>query len=353
MPELTIISSDTQTSHVRLGPSFGYRLDGDNAALNAEIEVASTGTNDAELALQLWACAEPYHGGPLSGYKVSESLVHVAKGGAQASLDALGFARTPAEARDFAMVLVLESRVGGASRVLDYANFPLRQRFVLPHFVGRASYAVQDGRVHLQLPGVLNPRAEDNLSGSLEAQLWALSAPYADGAALNGTLLSAVQLGCLAGQHQTEASARETALNLPAARAQHVVLVLCEWTAQGQMVRDYQNFAEAYAGPLRDEPVAAAVQPSSPPRLTLITSPGRAPEPKSAPPAIAAGDAGANVRPSLNRVTEAELAKLTGLPKKLLADLVRARPFKSFDDIRRVRGIGDKTVQKLRQSFTL
>lgn len=355
MPELTIVSSNTQISHVRLGASHGYRIDGDRAALNAEIEIVPTGSGDSELSLQLWACAEPFNGGPLSGFKVSEAQVCVAGDQPRAMLDALGFARTPAEARDFAMVMVLASGGQGALRVLDYANFPLRQRFVMPHFAGPASYSVRGGRVQLHLPAVFNPRADDNLSGTLEAQLWALSAPYRDGVELNGTMLSSVQLGRVTGQGQAGPSTWEAALKQPEARLRHVVLVLCEWTEQGQVVRDYQNFAEDYADPVLEEVATPAAVLSSPPRLTLITSPARTTEPKVAPaaPASPVAEASPSTRPSLNRASEAELAQLTGLPRKILADLLRARPFKSFDDIRRVRGIGDKTVQKLRQTLTL
>ena len=52
-------------------------------------------------------------------------------------------------------------------------------------------------------------------------------------------------------------------------------------------------------------------------------------------------------------VGEAELIKLTGLQQKLAAALIKARPFKSFDELVNVKGIGDKTVHKLRGLFTL
>jgi DNA uptake protein ComE-like DNA-binding protein len=59
------------------------------------------------------------------------------------------------------------------------------------------------------------------------------------------------------------------------------------------------------------------------------------------------------VRVSVQNASLDELASVPGLNKKLAAAIVRARPFASLDDLRHVRGIGDKMLQQLRVSLTL
>jgi DNA uptake protein ComE-like DNA-binding protein len=44
---------------------------------------------------------------------------------------------------------------------------------------------------------------------------------------------------------------------------------------------------------------------------------------------------------------------VAGLNRKLAVAIVKARPFRSLDDLVRVRGIGDKTVRRLRAVLTV
>jgi hypothetical protein len=434
MHDLSLSSSTAPTTFARLGASHGYRIDGDAAALNAEIDLAAAGLGVAPpLALQLWACDEPYQGGRLSGFKVAETRVEVSGTQQRFSHDAVAFARPPAPARDYAMVLVLAAQQGDGVHVFDFANYPQRQRFVVPHMLGSASYQLVEGdRVDLRVAQVFNPRSEHNLSGSLALQLWAQREPF-HGAEPRGTLLASVDLGQLAGQANVGSIDQRAALSRPAAGESHVVLLLSEWTAEGYVVRDYCNFAEPYAGPTRTpaperassqqsqespgpvaarrvpssvvaagtpvappeksaaeakpapstaqpvpapvaapEPVAVAapkpvVAPVAAPKPVAVPvaapkpvaaaaaapKPVAAPEPVAAPVAAPKPVATAATRPSLNQIGEAELIKLTGLQQKLAATLIKARPFKSFDELVNVRGIGEKTVHKLRALFTL
>lgn len=353
----------------RLGLSHGYRIDGDSAALSAEIDVAIDRAQPLPaLELQLWACKEPYQGGALSGFMVAET--HVQPPAAPHSFwhDATAFARPPAPAGDYAMVLVLASRQGDGFQVVDFANYPRRERFVVPHMQGSAGYQLgDDGQVNLRVARVCNPRSEQNLSGSLVLQLWASTEPYAGGEP-RGTRLASAELGQLSGQASLDALEPRSALQLPLREERHVALLLCEWTAEGYLVRDYCSFAEPYAGPRAVAAAAPAqveadkparVEAQQPARAEVetprveVTRPVAAAQPAPVEAPKSSVEATKPERPSLNTVGEAELMKLTGMPKKLAAELIRARPFQRFEQLAKVRGIGDKTVQRMRSLFTL
>jgi competence protein ComEA len=55
----------------------------------------------------------------------------------------------------------------------------------------------------------------------------------------------------------------------------------------------------------------------------------------------------------INRATEQELQQLPGIGPTLARRIIEARPFRSVDDLRRVRGIGARTLDKLRPFVTV
>jgi competence protein ComEA len=56
---------------------------------------------------------------------------------------------------------------------------------------------------------------------------------------------------------------------------------------------------------------------------------------------------------SINLASVDELARVKGLNKKIAKDIVERRPFASIDGLIDVRGIGKKTLDKLRSLLTL
>jgi competence ComEA-like helix-hairpin-helix protein len=54
---------------------------------------------------------------------------------------------------------------------------------------------------------------------------------------------------------------------------------------------------------------------------------------------------------NVNAATESELDHLPGIGAVLAARIISARPFKSADDLRHVKGIGEKTYEKIRPHF--
>jgi len=50
----------------------------------------------------------------------------------------------------------------------------------------------------------------------------------------------------------------------------------------------------------------------------------------------------------INHATEKELIALPGVGPKMAKQIIAARPFKTVDDLKNVKGIGDKTFEKLK-----
>jgi DNA uptake protein ComE-like DNA-binding protein len=354
-------SDRQQTLAIRLGGSHGYRIDGDLASINAELSCAGERAAVAaeQWALQLWACDEPYGGGALSGFKVAEAPIALPAGAETPQLDAVAFAHPPACARDYSMVLVLAGGQRGAfDQVHDFANYPARERFLAPHFAGSVGYRIlPEGKLALSAERIGNPRAANNLSGSLALQLWRMAEPYRGGD-FTGTLLGSVALGRVHGQSEIEPGEQVVALTGDAGGEGHLVLMLREWTAEGYLTRDYHNCAALE----RDAATAQPAEAQAPEAAAASAEPERAPSEPARAPSEPTPESAAKPREpervtqprlSLQRASAEELVRATGISKKLAADVIKARPFKSFDELTRVRGIGEKTVRKFRDAMTL
>ena len=73
------------------------------------------------------------------------------------------------------------------------------------------------------------------------------------------------------------------------------------------------------------------------------------------PPAVMsrAGPAAFDRPVDVNRATVEELASLDGIGPKLGARIVAARPFRSVDDLAKVRGVGRRRLARLRPRLLL
>lgn len=385
------LSQRRQSLPVRLG-SHGYRLDGDFAVLEAELHIPPQ-CSGSTFGLELWACSAPYSGGSPIGTKVAEvplelptpitPYVH--------RIEARAAAHHPAERREHAMVLMLVSG-SEARRVHDFANFGRLQRFSNPSFDGAAGYRIDGEQVVLSAEGVANPRPEGNVSGTLCLELWALSEPYAGGAP-QGQRLAAAELGSVWGQYRLPAIERRAPFTPPPAGRWHLSLLLREWTLpHGYATRDYRNFDVLYeqAGRELDAPRLASPSPAAPAAarasdtLRLIEP---APEASSAkatlapvvelaapvadaaapvveaaaavePPAAPVGAepapaAGQRALLSVHAASLDELCRLPGVSLKVAKEIVKGRPYASLDALLQVRGIGEKTLRRIKNLLSL
>jgi hypothetical protein len=355
-----------QPHAARLGANHGYLIDGDVAHLHADIEGWHAGHSDAQWALQLWACDTPHTGGALAGIKVAETPL---TGRADAftpslRLDAAADAVVPGGQRDYAMVLVLASSDDGQQQVHDFANYPARQRFMTPHFDGRVGYFIDDDHVVLEVEAIRNPRANDNMSGSLSLELRAVAHPYRGGR-VEGHLLGRADLGRLAGQESLNAIAARIPFTPPASGEWDVVMTVSEWTeAAGYVTRDHARFAIPYL--VVNEPAVSSPEDVAPVTLDAVDDarPARPVEPVAEPPAHAepapapettprrrADAAAAGV--SVNHATVDEIAAIKGMSLKLAKQIVKGRPYSSVAALLDVRGIGPKLLEKLRPYLSI
>lgn len=259
---------------LRLDADHGYRLDGDNVELNAQV-LLSEGATLANWKLQLWANDVLASGVP-SGIKVAEVDLELAKVNAGvAHLATRVEALLPPTGRYYDMALVLAR--SDAERPADIANYAQRQWIAGPFLHGAVGYSVatradatrvngpSGGQVTVTVEQVCNPRSDGNLSGTLALELWAVAEPYVGGV-VRGHQLAGVVLGTLDGQtSRSEVAATVDFIEPPAGQWQ-VVLMLREWTAAGYVTRDYRTFDATYG-------VAPVAAPASSVARAVVVAP--------------------------------------------------------------------------------
>lgn len=346
-------ASGLSASAVRIGSNHGYAFDGDNVRLDAELLIGNPEAAAAQdWALQLWACDAPFDGAAIRGTKVAELPV-----ANQAWISALTPAFPPAGRAEHSMVLVLASGQDGSfDQVNDYANFPQTEIFVQPRLTGTTGFSLAEDSVTLNVDAIDNPRSADNLSGSLSLELWA----YADSKP-EGIQLAAANLGSLAGQNSWYELAIDAPLIAKPAGTWNIALLLREWTNAGYVTRDFANFAlpVSWAAEATPEAKPAAVaKPAAKPAAAPKAAAAKAVAPKAAEPKAAAAKAAPKVAAapasvSVNKASEAELAAVKSLPKAVAAAIVAARPFKTLDELVKVKGMGVKMLDKLKGSLSL
>lgn len=327
----------------RILDSHGYRIEGDTAFLNADLFVPLQ-AQKTHWALQLWACERPHQGGQVAGFKIAEAAVELPRepGGVPHHVEAQAFARLPADRREYSMVLVVAPAGGGSEQVHDFANYPQRQTFIAPHLDGAVTYAVEADQVTLKAERVHNPRLRSNLSGTLSLELRAMSEPYR-GDDTESTVLATALLGRIAGQDSLQSFEAKAPFAAPPVGLWHMVLLLREWTADaGYVTRDSCNFSVPFetrgsaAAPVAAEPEPTLAVPSA--EIALAAPTGVAPKSRGL---------------SIQTATVDELAKVKGLTRKIALEIVKHRPFTSLDDLLQIRGIGEKSLRKLRALLTL
>jgi len=343
------------SSAIRIGSEHGYAFDGDRVRLDAELQVNDpVAALGQEWALQLWACDTPFDGQPVPAAKIAEVPVAAPGNGGTTWFSASTDAFPPAGRADHTLVLILAAgQAGRFEQVQDYVNFPRAERFMQPRLDGTSSFSLADDSVTVTVERVGNPRSQDNLSGTLALELWALPAPYQAGEP-DGWQLSATTLGNLAGQQAWQDLAFTQPLAARPAGTWCIALLLREWSANGYVTRDFSNFplpvswnAEAPPAALSAGNTDAAVEPAAKPAAAKpVTKAKPAAKPKAAAVAAPAGV-------SINTATAAELAAVKGLSKVVAAAIVAARPFKSLDELIKVKGMGVKSFDKLKGSLSL
>ena len=274
--------------------------------------------------------------------------------------------------------------------------------------VGNCGYQIQDNRIVIDIDEIASHRDLGDLSGTLSLELWALKQPY-QGGDFDGAPLAGTQIGEMLGQHSLNNCRYDLLFQEPSVGTWYLTLMLREWTDVGYVTRDYVNFALPYevnskptvvrsetdnvinvsfAGSekpatkiVAEQPQPAEAKPEAPkteqPKAQApVAKTAATPEQKAkvevpkakqskpqvpATPAAASNPAAASKKEkqsaqgtvSLNLATRKEIAAINGISRKLAEDIVSARPFKSLDDLLKVKGMGPKLLQKVRDLIHL
>jgi DNA uptake protein ComE-like DNA-binding protein len=356
------------TIAAQFGENHGYRFEGDFVHLNADVMFSDADlATDKAWALQLWASDCGFSGAELGGVKVAELAFEPMVG----VLAVAGYcsAMPPAGIADqvLGMALVAYAAERG-SEVYDLALYASRESFHQPRMRGDVTCTLADGEAQLAIGAIVNPRAANNLSGTLTLEVWALDAPYGGGSWV-GIPVASLVLGVLSGGSEWSASHFTVPAAMPTAGSALTVM-LREWTPTGYLTRDYRNVAVAAAKPRGVLAEVPAVETESGVKvqtdakelplavLAKPAKPGKASAEKTtkdvAGPAKKLSKAkSASKMVSINTASEAELIAVKGLSAGVARAIVAARPFAVLGDVCRAKGMGAKLLAKLCDTLTI
>ncbi len=223
---------------------------------------------------------------------------------------------------------------------------------------GTPSIAMGFGRVQLDMPAIMNNRAEGNISGTLRIELWDLDAPYSGGD-FNGEPLAGFTVGTLTSGYCYPACEYDL-INLTFSnQAERPVVMLREWNGASYDTVAFCEIAD------RTEKVAAPVKKAAPVARTetpKTEQPKAKATPKTAPKAKAeaksvakksAKKKGSIELISINDASVADVAELKGVSEKLAAAIVAGRPYTSPNELLRVKGMGVKLLTRIKDSIKL
>ncbi|UCV20701.1 ComEA family DNA-binding protein [Ferribacterium limneticum] len=348
-----------------IGETHGYCFDGDSVLINAELIFSDAALSAAsQWALQLWSSVSGFPDQQLAGVKVAELAVYPAAG--YQSLTATVAAMPPAGTDELDMALALVCwGDNGLPMVVDLAVYPVAECFVQPKLSGNVTCALADGMATLTVDAIENPRAEDNLSGTLALELWALDEPYAGGS-WQGVPVASMILGVLGGGN----ALTDCNFVVPAAAPEGpgvLTLMLREWGPAGYVTRDYCNLSLEAPAKTKAKPKAAAkkaVAKEEAPKEKVVKEKAakeKAPKAKAEPKPVAK-ESKAAAKPAkapvakgvaVNAASEAELLAVKGLSATLVKAIIAGRPYASFDDLGKVKGVGPKLLAKLRDELAI
>lgn len=224
-------------------------------------------------------------------------------------------------------------------------------------FDGNCGYTVDGDRVIISISQVANRRDSGKISGTLSIELWALKQPYGGGS-FSGVALAGTSIGEIWDKHFLSDCRYDLVFQEPPAGNWYLTLMLREWTGVGYVTRDHVNFTLTYTvSPKSASERGVAdnvinVNFSNSADLVVARTPAK---PVDAPgkPSNPVGARKTSPAVSLNQAGIEDIAAVKGISKKVAENLVASRPFKSFEDVLQVRGIGAALLRKIREFFTL
>lgn len=350
--------------NISLGQQCGYVLHEEKVQIDVELCVYSF--TQQPVSIQLWACNQAFEGGVLEGYQIaatqatnySESCI------VSQELNAVW----PIASKTYFMVLVLVED----ETIISYLNFSQQQSFLLPYLID-VKTQFMGNEVFIDIGQIYNPRAIDNLSGTLSLELWSLSAPYL-GDPCEGELLTIQILGILSGQNLWEGY--QLTASLPT-DAKQLGLMLREWTPKGYVTRDFVALSvpvveQVELAPVIDPTIEvvveteAVLEPIVEVKADVVLEEVSEPSPAAKPPKATQSRAKPVKKPSasvkkapiettkplpLNEASVELLCSVKGISQAVARTIVESRPYKTWHEVGQLKGVGGKLLAKLRTVF--
>jgi len=389
-----------QSTELGFNGTSGYTIANNRLILNTgEIfNNRPSGNLSGTLSLELWALNETYRGFdfcgiPLAGIAIGElrgqHVIHP-------STWDLAFQEPPAGS--WQLTLMLREWNGSTFETRDFVNFALPYRadsrpgqavsgnqavthvsfveqtksanfdaqtghwisnesFIQSHgtrpvpgdllLQGNCGYDLQNNRISMNVGEIVSRRQPGNISGTLSLELWALPQPY-QGGYFDGFALAGASIGQVHGQQSAQNLNVQADFQEAPEGTWYLSLMLREWDGSAYITQDAINFAAPYVV----KPKSIAVRGDQDNVITVNFGDGkRSPAQVSEP--SPAENASTVTGASINQVTLDELASLKGVPRKTAESIIAARPFSTFEDVSKVKGVGPKFLKLLRELFSL
>lgn len=227
--------------------------------------------------------------------------------------------------------------------------------------IGTCGYQIQNNRVVIDIAQIANQRDMGNLSGTLSVELWALKQPYT-GFGFTGIALAGTTIGEIKGQHYLENCRYDLLYQEPPQGTWYFTLMLREWIGNAYTMRDYINFALPYlvtsnadvSSSQSDNVINVNFTEKKP---ITVSDEGvqtrRLENEKDQATVTATKVESPNTELSLNTASYQDILAVKGISKKLAENIIDKRPFKSFDEVKKIKGVGPKIMQKISEFFSL
>ncbi|MCP5173620.1 MAG: helix-hairpin-helix domain-containing protein [Moraxellaceae bacterium] len=331
-------------SSISLGQHCAYVLYPEHLQLSAEICVSEP-TQQA-VSVQLWACQQPCSGSVVQGHLIAAtSETHYQQ---STIIEETLTGSWPVGQSNYYMVLALVQ----ADTLISYVNFEQTQVFLQP-YLNTPSIEFMPSEAVIEVAQIFNPRAMDNLSGTLSLELWALSAPYVFDSC-EGELLTIELLGELYGQNFWAGYQLKTPLPI---QGKQLALLLREWTAKGYVTRDIVTFDIPVASSLAKAKVSQRVlkRPKAIAETKATTELSQEVKTKAKAAAskkTKAKSASTKNIAALNNAELADLMAIKGVSQTVATNILQAKPYQSWQEVGQIKGVGGKVLQKLQEAFS-
>lgn len=241
-------------------------------------------------------------------------------------------------------------------------------------------YRITGNRVVISIDQIKSNRPSDNLSGTLQVQLCAISQ---NAGQLHEYRMASTTIGELAGQCELTHCEYDLIFEEPPAGVWQFILQINEWDGQAYTLCDSAYFEVPYETDLtRAYPVTEIVTSTIEPTVVETTSDdvttdhltplpeqdvqqAEAPtvetstvdekpvsaSPSDKPSVKKNSKAGCDDLSLINQAKKAQLRGLKSINKKVLEKLIAERPFKSMKAVLNVKGMGPKVLDRMLQQL--